>query len=487
MLEAKTAPTETSEAGSRKAKLKEYTREEVSKHTGGASGVWVTYNAGVYDVTEFVEQHPGGDVILTAAGQDVGPFWELYQQHKEGWVNELLEQYRIGNLKEGEEIGKKGGEGERKELEDRRWLNEPKRSPVLCVRSEKPFNAEPPLRLLAAEQVTPIPLFYVRNHLPVPKVDPENYKLEICSDIGKNEKALTLNDLKTKFKKVEVAATIQCAGNRRNEMAAHKPVRGGAWDIGAISNAKWAGAPLKDVLEYAGVPLKEGHVHFVGLDKDEVTKSTYAASIPVDVLQRHDVLLAYEMNGEQLPVDHGYPIRAVVPGIVGARNVKWVGKIVVSTEECDSHWQKRDYKGFCPNRDWHNVNFDAAPAIQEMPVTSAICGYSVDDDTVCMAGYAWSGDGKGIIRVDVSVDGGKTWCEAELRPKEEQRNRVYDWTLWEAEVTVPKSKKKEDLELVCKAVDSAYNTQPDSVDAIWNLRGVLNNSWHKICVRKQST
>lgn len=437
------------------------------------------YNSGVYNVTEFVEQHPGGDVILTAAGSDVGPFWELYQQHKEEWVGELLESYRIGNIVKGEErvVKKKVGD------EDDVWSGEPERSAVLCVRSEKPFNAEPPLSLLATEQVTPNKLFYVRNHLPVPVVDGKEYQLDICGDDGKVVKKVSLEDLKTKFEKVEVAATIQCAGNRRNEMAAHKAVRGGKWEVGAISNAVWGGARLVDVLKYAGASIEEkhGHVHFVGLDKDVATKSTYAASIPADILKRHEnVILAYEMNGEELPRDHGYPVRAIAPGIVGARNVKWVGKVIVACDECDSHWQQRDYKGFCPNIDWHNVNFDTAPAIQEMPVNSAICTYSLSEGTVSMTGYAWSGDGKGIIRVDVSADGGKTWRAAELREKNQKRNEVYDWTLWEADIELPNGIK--DVELICKAIDSAYNTQPDTVEPIWNLRGVLNNAWHRVVV-----
>ncbi len=96
-----------------------------------------------------------------------------------------------------------------------------------------------------------------------------------------------------------------------------------------------------------------------------------------------------------------------------------------------------------------------------------------------MSGYAWSGGGRGIVRVDVSADGGKNWTEAKLRSKDERMNRVYDWTLWKAVVPVEGEK---GLEIVCKAVDSAYNTQPEDVGPIWNLRGVLNNSWHRVTV-----
>mmetsp|Transcript_6570 Transcript_6570/g.13260 ORF Transcript_6570/g.13260 Transcript_6570/m.13260 type:complete len:224 (+) Transcript_6570:1657-2328(+) len=218
------------------------------------------------------------------------------------------------------------------------------------------------------------------------------------------------------------------------------------------------------------------------------------------------------MNGKPLPADHGYPLRAVAPGIVGARNVKWLGKIVASDKESDSHWQQKDYKvspnavrqvyaanaderwcvlqGFNASVDWDTVDFSKMPAIQEMPVQSAISSpgptarIDRSQSELTVKGFAWSGGGRAIIRVDVSLDGGKTWHDAELRPAANQaRNHVWAWTLWEATVPLPESAKSSDqIEICCKAVDSQYNNQPERAEPIWNLRGVLNNSWHKIQV-----
>ncbi|GIY30048.1 hypothetical protein CDAR_445252 [Caerostris darwini] len=336
-------------------------------------------------------------------------------------------------------------------------------------------------------------VFFVRNHLPVPNVDIEEYELEICGR-GIEPITLKLDDIKTKFKKHTVTSTIQCAGNRRSELNTVKEVKGLNWGSAAISNAEWSGALLYDVLKYAGIDFddqKIQHIQFEGLDTDPANMP-YGASIPAMKAfnPQNDVLLAYEMNGKELPKDHGFPIRVVVPGVVGARNVKWLGKIIVSEEESESHWQKNDYKGFSPSTNWDNVDFTKAPAIQELPVNSAICKPSentkvkLQDNCLKVEGYAWSGGGRKIVRVDISVDGGKTWHIADLIQDSSPLYRCWAWTIWKVSVPVDASSKSE-LQIICKAIDSSYNVQPDSFPPIWNLRGVLGNAWHKITVQIQ--
>lgn len=202
---------------------------------------------------------------------------------------------------------------------------------------------------------------------------------------------------------------------------------------------------------------------------------------------RGDVILAYEMNGQPLPRDHGYPIRVIVPGVVGARNVKWLGRIYVSKNESDSHWQQGDYKGFSPSTDWNNVDFSKSPAIQNMPVTSAICtpkagqDVTIDDGYVLVKGYAWSGGGNQIVRVDVTADGGKTWMVADLEPEGEKLNeygRHWAWSLWTAKIPVDRNLKE--MEIWSKAVDSNYNVQPETFENTYNLRGVLSHAYSKI-------
>lgn len=464
--------------------LPEYTKEDIAKHKDLESGIWVSYKNGVYDITEFVESHPGGTAkIMLAAGSSIDPFWLMYQQHNHVNVHEILEEYRIGNLARTDQAG---------DVIDANdpYANEPVRHPALIVRSMKPFNAEPPLSILVDSFITPVEFFFVRNHLPVPLVDPKKYVLEVTGE-GVEPVTFTLDDLKTKFQKHSVISTIQCAGNRRNEMSTVKKVRGGEWESGAISNAEWTGVRLRDVLDSTGWSPETredwAHVQFEGLDQD--IETPYGSSIPltkaVDPLG--DVILAWEMNGQELPRDHGFPLRVVVPGIVGARNVKWLKKIILSHEESRSQFQRNDYKGFSPNVDWHNVDWKSAPAIQELPVQSSICVPSdgaklpPGEEEVTVKGFAWSGGGRGIVRVDVSLDGGNEWHTADLQKPDQPYNRVWAWTLWEANIPIPKDHKGS-LDITCKAVDSSYNVQPERIDPIWNLRGVLCNSWHHVKV-----
>ncbi|TRY92039.1 hypothetical protein DNTS_034916 [Danionella cerebrum] len=466
-----------------------YSLEEVTKHRSLESGVWVTYKGDVYDITDFVTKHPGGDKILLAAGGALEPFWALYAVHKQDHVLEILSEYKIGALNP-ESVKKQ-------EINDPSdpYAAEPTRHPALQINNLKPFNAEPPPSMLSDSYITPSAIFFKRNHLPVPKVDPESYRLEIEGLPG-GVASLTLKELKSCFPKHTITATLQCAGNRRSEMNKVKQVKGLNWGIAAISNATWSGARLRDVLHYYGfgpeVASGAQHVQFEGLDKD-VTGTPYGASIPLNkaMSDEGDVLLAYEMNGEDLPLDHGFPVRVVVPGVVGARNVKWLGKIVVSSEESKSHWQQNDYKGFSPGTDWDTVDFKSAPAIQELPIQSAIThpaeGTSVNlsDEEVTVKGYAWSGGGREVVRVDISIDGGNTWHVAKLRTSDDgvppAVGRAWAWKLWE--INIPLPQKPQELEIVCKAVDNSYNTQPDTVAPIWNLRGVLSNAWHRVKIK----
>ncbi len=454
-----------------------------------------------------------------------------------------MAQYRIGTLQR-----TPGAAVTVSDLKDP-YASDPERAPFFNVVSAKPFNAEPPLPMLADTYLTPNAAFFVRNHLPVPNVTAQDYALTVQIHPSAEPLRLRLPDLQSKFPVYSVVASVQCAGNRRGEMTDVKEIKGLRWNAGAMSTAKWTGVLLRDVLAFAGLTESDmdrhglAHCQFEGLDQDALTGTVYGSSIPLDKAwdTRGDVLLAFQMNDEPLPRDHGAPVRVVAPGIVGARSVKWVGKIVVSPQESQSHWQQKDYKGFNSSVDWNNVDWSSAPAIQEMPITAAICEpmphtlVPAEEDDITVKGYAYAGGGRAVVRVDVSADGGSTWHTADLHPTETGRTQVsprglspqptspspttvgptlhstsagtvsnggqlsqraWAWTQWHASVPLPDALKaaacrqlrsptdgnKCSMEIIARAVDSAYNTQPETAAGIWNLRGVNNNAWHRVVI-----
>merc|ERR1711892_34818 len=465
------------EAGERIDGLTEYTAEEVRNHDNISNRVWVTYHEGVYDVTDFIPLHPGAEKLLLAAGGSIEPFWDILAVHKENQtVHDRLESYRIGNLKGGN-VG---------QSESDPYISEPTRDRRLVTKNQTPFVGETPLDILCGDFITPTELFFVRNHLPVPEINLSEYSLGI-SGVGVDTKQFSIEDIK-KLPVHTLTATLQGAANRRDELCEVLPLPFIKFGGGCTGTAVWTGVKLRDVLKVAGFDEMSNsrgaqHVVFEGLDMGP-GGSHYSASIPIQkaVDQYGDVILAYEMNGEPLTPDHGFPLRALVPGVVGARSVKWLGRVEVSAQECGSHWQQLDYKGQNPSVMWGHQQFDKAEAIQGMPVTSMICNTSlVDSKTrrVSVSGYAWSGSGRRILRVDLTGDGGKTWTEATgLVQRDDTQPQHWGWTLWEGSVLV-ETKVEGEAEVWSKAVDSDYNVQPESTRHIWNLRGLLNNAYSK--------
>jgi len=362
----------TVQAGHRRPDLPDYRLSDIRKHQTAKESIWVTFGNGVYDITDFMVGHPGGDKITLAAGGSVEPFWDLYAVHKTEHVAEILETLRIGNIHPDDmsaaaaSVAQSSG--------DDPYSHEPQRHPALRVNASKPFNAETPAQLLADQFITPNDLFYVRNHLPVPRsavTDAAAAKMKGKSASGPGAEvevtgiglrrpvSLSVADLRRKFTSHTVTTTMPCAGNRRSHMKADdRAVRGLPWGIGAVSTARWTGVLLSDVLKWSGAREdRVEHVLFQGRDTDHQGQP-YETSIPASTAfdPRREVLLAYEMNGQELPVDHGYPLRVIVPGTVGARQVKWLRHIILSRDESQSFWQQKDYKTVNPSTSWDVVD-----------------------------------------------------------------------------------------------------------------------------------
>mmetsp|Transcript_12330 Transcript_12330/g.11163 ORF Transcript_12330/g.11163 Transcript_12330/m.11163 type:complete len:516 (+) Transcript_12330:66-1613(+) len=469
-----------------------YRQSEISKHVDKDLGYWVTYRGGVYDITKFVVNHPGGqDKILLAKGKDIEPFWKVYQQHYNSKLPlQLLAEMRIGSVHPDDIIKSTTIDS------NDPYSSDPESSPVLIYHSKKPINAEPPRNLLLDSWITPNDLWFIRNHHPAPvNIDKNNYNISIDIPINGNvnTKSLGLSDIKNNFEKKSIVSSIQCGGNRRVEMNKHGVTAGSPWEVGAISTAKWSGAKLSDVLKSLGITIDNAralgynHVQFFAIEGVEISIPIKKALDPDG-----DVLLAYEMNDSDIPVVHGFPLRLVVPGHVGIRNLKWVNRIVLSHEEAHGTWQRgMAYKGLPPSaKSLDGIDVEIIPSLQEQPVQSVVTTplpgavWSAGEYQT-IKGYAYSGGGRGIVRVDVSIDGGKSWKTAKLLEGSNQPiDRAWAWTFWECDFDIPADSPLigQLVQITCKAIDSSYNVQPDSVEGVWNLRGINNNAWHRVNV-----
>jgi len=346
----------------------------------------------------------------------------------------------------------------------------------LIVRTADPFNAEPPLNALTAERLTPAKHFYVRNHGPMPNVDARGFKVRI-EGMVQRPLELSLNEIRERFRQIATEATLTCAGNRRQEMSAIKPVGGVQWDAGAIGHARWQGAPLAEVLRAAGIKADAKHVWFEGLDpikEKDGSVAPFGGSIPIEKVIKGDAecLLAYAMNDSPLTAEYGFPLRSIVPGYIGARSVKWLTKITVSDRPSPNHYLAEAYQ-LVQSDDKTEVA--RAEPIYTFPVNAAICASGGPKaGPRVIRGYALpSGEpGSTIAKVEVSRDGGKTWMSAKVVGEA----KPYAWQHWTAEVNLPPGKH----ELVVRATDSRASTMPERAE--WNFKGYLYNGWHRVQV-----
>jgi sulfite oxidase len=349
----------------------------------------------------------------------------------------------------------------------------------LIVRSADPLNAEPALAALTAASITPAKQFYVRNHGPLPKLDASGFKVRIEGMVG-SPRELTLDDCKERFRQWTTEATLTCAGNRRQEISAIKEVGGVQWNAGAIGNARWTGALLGDVLKAAEVQPGAKHVWFEGLDpipEKDGSVAPFGGSIPLEKALEMPTLIAHAMNDEPLAAEHGFPLRTIVPGYIGARSVKWLAKITVSDRPSPNHYLAAAYKLIQSDA---KDEIAAAEPIYAFPVNAAICtpatGAMLRAGRTTIAGYALpSGETPcTIAKVEVSADGGQSWTSAMLMGNA----RPFAWQQWTAEFDLPAGRNN----LVVRATDSRGNSTPER--GLWNAKGYLYNGWH--CVKVEA-
>jgi sulfite oxidase len=285
---------------------------------------------------------------------------------------------------------------------------------------------------------------------------------------------------------LQLAATLQCAGNRRDQLMSVEAITGEVpWSIEAISNATWEGVRLRDVLEVAGVDPSGGaaHVEFIGLDQIDRhgEQFGFGGSIPLEKARSPEVLIAWGMNGKPLEPVHGFPLRVVVPGYIGARSVKWLTQINVIDRPSKNYFQSHAYKLFPPSVKPANVDWSGGEMIGEFGINSAItspeAGATVNVGELALQGWAVSA-GQSVARVEVSTDGGRTWTGAEFVDRAET---PWCWRRWKARVTLPRG----EHQLVVRAFDSAGTTQPADAKALWIGNGSMTNAWPRVTVHAQ--
>ena len=345
------------------------------------------------------------------------------------------------------------------------WLQ--KRGDDMIVRSARPEDLEMPLSGFE-DFITPVERFFVRTHVPVPAVDIAQWRLKVEGHVA-TPLTLSMDELR-KMPSVEIVGVLECAGNGR--LNYDPPVAGVQWANGAVGNGRWRGVRLTEVLRRAGVKPGAVEVLFDGADVPLGTMPDFQRTIPIKKALHPATLLAYEMNGEMLPIQHGFPLRAVVPGWAGDSWCKWVTSVRVLNEEFGGFWMKNAYlhpgKPVAPG--------SVVPAEAMKPVTSlrvkSVIAFPANGEGVVVGkrivvrGAAWSGDGGAVAGVDVSVDQGRRWRAARLTGEA----TPFGWRLWEFPWT-PAVERHHTV--LARARDAGGDVQPLVQE--WNPSGYLWN------------
>ena len=360
-------------------------------------------------------------------------------------------------------------------------LPEGKHKEMLLL-NDRPLNIEAPAHLLD-DAITPAEKMFVRNNGNLPEnIDLSKWTLEISGESVKTKKVFTLNELKTKFKTYTYQLQLECGGNGRSGFSPQ--TAGNQWQEGAISCAEWTGVRLKDVLENVGVNTDAVYIAFVGKDlhlSGDAVKATISRGVPVSKAMEDETLIAWAMNGKDIPLLHGYPLRLVIGGWPASVSGKWLSKILVRNKVHDGEKMSgHSYKiPKFPIEPGAKVEDKDLAIIESMPVKSLITypksgAILTNTQKLAVRGHAWAGDLE-VKEMNVSIDFGATWQKCELK---KPKNRLA-WQQWTLEINFPK---KGYYEVWAKATDANAISQPMVIPA-WNPGGYLNNSCHRIAIK----
>jgi sulfite oxidase len=340
----------------------------------------------------------------------------------------------------------------------------------MIVRSFRFVDLESPVEYFNM-WLTPIPHFFVRNHMHEPsEFDATEWRLTIGGEVDKTL-TLTLADI-AKLPAHSVVNTLECAGNGRGFYRPQVP--GVQWSRGAVGTARFSGPRLCDVLDRAGVKPSGKHVMFRGLDEVPGKVPPFIRSIPIEKVLDADTLLATHMNGEPLPRHHGFPARALVPGWIGAASCKWLTEIKVLDAEFVGNFMNPGYR--LPDHSvqpGESVKPEDTHPLTALNVKSVISGpldnAKLNPGPLIVHGAAWAGEAE-VVKVEISTDGGTSWNAAKLGHEQSH----YAWRLWSYNWDAPRG----DHTILSRATDNQGRTQPAT--PVWNPSGYLYNACDQV-------
>lgn len=338
------------------------------------------------------------------------------------------------------------------------------------IRSLDPLNAETSVPALVGGVAMPTERFYARNHFHIPVLDPDTWRLHV-GGLVQRPIQLRLRDLLAMPSHTEVV-TLECAGNGRSFL--NPKVDGEQWRLGAVSTAEWTGVALVDVLERAGIRSAGSEILLRGADagaiKGRSETTSFERSLTLDQARESGAILAYAMNGEPLPLRHGYPLRAIVPGWYGVASVKWLAEIEVLDRPFQGYFQTEKYV-YEWERDGHVTKEPVTLQRVRALITQPQPDQPIDPGDLPIRGLAWSG-AAAIARVDVSVGSGP-WQEARLLGT----GSSHRWQRWELIVQL---RGPGPTTICARATDLAGRTQPDRPE--WNRLGYGSNAIQELSV-----
>ena len=352
----------------------------------------------------------------------------------------------------------------------------------MSLLNDRPWNMEAKAHLLD-DLITPATKMFIRNNGKIPEnIEVENWRLKIDGESVENPKSYSLNDIKTKFKHYTYQLTLECGGNGRNEFS--PPAKGNQWNIGAVSSAKWTGIRLSDLLKDVGVKSDAVYIGYYGGDihlTGNLDKVVISRGVPLSKALQEETLVAFQMNGEDIPLAHGYPLRLVAGGWPASASGKWLNRLSIRDQIHDGpKMGGQSYRVPCESvAPGTKVADENMCIIESMPVKSLITypksgaiikkGKQLD-----FRGHAWAGELE-VNKVDYSIDFGVTWQSCALKPA---ANRLA-WQHWNASVLPPETGY---YEVWVRATDSNDQSQPMIVPG-WNPKGYLNNACHRIAIK----